>query len=96
MFPLEVFLSHIGTIAQRRIPIPNNTIPTSSPGRKRISPGRNLKTWNIKRKYHSGLIPTGADAKGSAFVPSSHGKNTARMARIFITINRSKVRALQS
>src|SRR3974377_452420 len=28
----------------------------------------------MKRKYHSGLMPAGAGAKGSAFTPRFHGK----------------------
>ena len=35
----------------------------------------------MNRKYHSGLMPAGADANGSAFVPSSQGKNAASAAR---------------
>ena len=32
----------------------------------------------MKRKYHSGLIPAGAGANGSAFIPKSQGKKTAK------------------
>jgi len=28
----------------------------------------------MKRKYHSGLIPAGAETKGSALTPKFHGK----------------------
>ena len=34
----------------------------------------------MARKYHSGRMPAGAGANGSAFVPSSHGKNAASAA----------------
>jgi hypothetical protein len=64
-----------------------SNIPTNSPGKNKISPGKNLNNWNINRKYHSGFIPTGAEEKGSALIPKSHGKKTARIARMFITIN---------
>ena len=36
-------------------------------------------------KYHSGLMPAGADTNGSALIPSSQGKNTDRNTRIFST-----------
>ena len=34
----------------------------------------------MKRKYHSGLIPCGAEPKGLAFCPSSQGNSAARAA----------------
>ena len=48
-----------------------------SPGMPAISAGRYFRTWNIERKYHSGRMPAGAGANGSAFWPSSHGRNAA-------------------
>ena len=40
-------------------------------------------------KYHSGLIPTGAGTNGSALFPNSHGKKTARIASILMTISQN-------
>ena len=42
--------------------------------------GISFSIWNIARKYHSGRMPAGTDAKASAFVPSSHGENNASAA----------------
>src|SRR5262249_10284633 len=39
--------------------------------------GISLSVWNMKRKYHSGLIPAGAEEKGSALTPKFHGKIAA-------------------
>ena len=44
--------------------------------------GSCFRAWNMKRKYHSGLIPAGAEPKGSAFCPSSQGNKAARAARM--------------
>ena len=37
--------------------------------------GQILERWNMKRKYHSGLMPAGAEPKGSAFWPSCQGNS---------------------
>ena len=84
-----VRLSQKGTMNHRKIPIPNAAIPTNSPERNRIFAGSNFNTWNMNIKYHSGLIPTGAEANWSALLPSSQGKNTARIASMFITISQN-------
>ncbi len=85
--PALVLLSQKGTKAQSVIPTPNIMIPKSSPLINSIFPGSNFNIWNIPRKYHSGLIPIGADENGSALFPNSHGKYTASIAKILITIN---------
>ena len=35
----------------------------------------------MNRKYHSGLMPAGAEAKGSAFTPRFHGKQRGQCAK---------------
>src|ERR1039458_7942848 len=52
-------------------------IPRTSPSTNQILEGMSLRVWNMKRKYHSGLIPAGAETKGSAFVLRFHGKKAA-------------------
>ena len=82
-----VRLSQKGTRNQRKIAIPNPAIPANSPVMNRIFAGNNFNTWNMNTKYHSGFIPAGAEANRSAFSPSSQGKNTAKIASMFITMS---------
>ena len=43
----------------------------------RIFAGISFSVWNMNRKYHSGLMPAGAEANGSAFTPRPHGNKAA-------------------
>src|ERR1035441_3022374 len=52
-------------------------MPSTSPSTNQTLDGMSLRVWNMKRKYHSGLIPAGAETKGSAFVLRFHGKKAA-------------------
>src|ERR1017187_4671929 len=52
--------------------------PRTSPSMIQTFEGMSLRVWNMNRKYHSGLMPAGAEIKGSALTPSSHGKRAAR------------------
>ena len=47
-----------------------------SPSKKRTWPGMSFSVVNMKVKYHSGLMPSGVAAKGSAFFPTSQGRKT--------------------
>ena len=40
--------------------------------------GRYFKLCETKVKYHSGRMPAGAEANGSAFTPSSQGRERAQ------------------
>src|ERR1039458_9537028 len=53
------------------------SIPKTSPSTNQTLEGMSLRVWNMKRKYHSGLIPAGAEIKGSAFTLRFHGKKAA-------------------
>ena len=55
-------------------------MPTISPSIPRILLGRYFRVWNMNMKYHSGLMPIGAGANGSAFLPSSAGSRAASAA----------------
>src|ERR1700691_1170042 len=56
---------------------PKASTPSTSPSINHTLEGMSLSVWNMKRKYHSGLIPAGADTKGSALTPRFHGKTAA-------------------
>ena len=72
-------------IAALKLPVtavsPRCVIATTSPSMPRMWAGRYLRLWNMNMKYHSGLMPAGADRNGSAFFPSSAGKKAASAAR---------------
>ena len=68
----------------------NEKIPTTSPSIINIFAGINFKVSNMNIKYHSGLIPVGAEAKASAFNPSSHGKKIVRLSKTIKTIIHSR------
>src|SRR5215471_570776 len=67
-----------GRASSNAAPKPKPRMPSTSPSMKKMCDGMSFRVWNCARKYHSGLMPGGAGANGSAFVPNSHGKNTAR------------------
>src|SRR6516165_12150847 len=50
---------------------PNADIPSISPSMPRTFAGITFSVSNMNRKYHSGLMPAGAEAKGSALCPGS-------------------------
>src|SRR5208337_5223592 len=54
--------------------------PSTSPSIIQTLEGMSLRVWNMKRKYHSGLMPAGAEMKGSALTPRFHGKSAASAA----------------
>src|ERR1039458_8611893 len=51
--------------------------PSTSPSMIQTLEGNILRVWNMKRKYHSGLMPAGAEMKGSALTPRFQGKMAA-------------------
>jgi len=54
---------------------PKANIPKTSPSINNMLAGSSFNVSNINIKYHSGLIPIGAEANASAFKPNSQGKN---------------------
>src|ERR1035437_3284229 len=56
---------------------PKARMPSISPSMPRIFEGIILSVWNMNRKYHSGLMPAGAEPNGSAFTPRLHGNSAA-------------------
>jgi len=58
-----------------------------SPFSPRIKPANNFKVSKSNRKYHSGMIFSGAGARGSAFFPISGGASVASVTTIPRTIS---------
>ncbi len=56
----------------------NPKMPKSSPSIENIWAGMIFSVVNMNVKYHSGFIPMGVGANGSAFWPISQGKKTHR------------------
>src|SRR5437016_411823 len=61
--------SRNGTSTRNSAAIPNATTPSRSPSRPSTWLGTSFNVWKIARKYHSGRIPGGTTANGSAFTP---------------------------
>ena len=76
LLPFAALRSSNGTSIQKSPPIMNPKIAKISPSTKKICEGMIFRVVNIKVKYHSGLIPRGVGAKGSAFWPTSQGEKT--------------------
>src|ERR1700693_2311844 len=70
-------LSKKGSRSHNKPIRPKASTPRISPSMNHNLGGISLSVWNMKRKYHSGLIPAGADTKGSALTPRFHGKSAA-------------------
>lgn len=76
------FLSKNGIRKKKRMPQVMRIIAIVSPLRPRISPGKSFNVWKRNKKYHSGLMFSGAGARRSAFFPISGGRNVARVTMI--------------
>src|SRR6266536_6621318 len=70
-------LSKKGRRSHNKPTRPKASTPRTSPSMNHALGGMSLSVWNMKRKYHSGLIPAGADTKGSALIPRFHGNSAA-------------------
>src|ERR1035438_3571806 len=70
-------LSKKGSSIHNKPARPQARIPSTSPSTNQTLEGMSLRVWNMKRKYHSGLMPAGAEIKGSAFTLRFHGKMAA-------------------
>src|SRR5208337_3557809 len=70
-------LSKKGSRSHNRATKLQPRMPNTSPSTNQILEGMSLRVWNMNRKYHSGLIPAGAEMKGSALTPRFQGKMAA-------------------
>src|SRR4030042_5456735 len=79
IFPLRPagLLSMRGRKKKRAAASRMSKTATVSPVTNRTFAGKIFSVWKRKRKYHSGLIPSGAGAIRSAALPRVGGRNTA-------------------